>query len=93
MLFRSDQYSVVPFDVRTWPLEPTLPLAETAFKVAVPVTLSDDRFAPTSNVVEPLEEITFASVRLTANSPAAIYAVFDGSEVFGNNPDVDVLRC
>jgi hypothetical protein len=46
--------------------------------------------APISNVVDPLEETIFLSARLIANSPAAMYALFEEFVVFGKTPGLDV---
>jgi hypothetical protein len=48
------------------------------------------RFAPTSNVAEPLEDNSFLSVRLIANSPAAMYEVLATLLTFGSKPEVVV---
>jgi hypothetical protein len=48
------------------------------------------RFAPISNVAEPLEDNSFLSVRLIANSPAAMYEVLDELLTFGSKPVVVV---
>jgi hypothetical protein len=48
------------------------------------------RLAPISNVAEPLEDNSFLSVRLIANSPAAIYEVLDELLTFGSKPVVVV---
>lgn len=81
------QYREVPFENRAWPLEPNAPLAiivltaiavllSVVFTELLPIlivlTERDVRFAPTSKATVPLDENNFSSVRLTANSPAAI---------------------
>jgi hypothetical protein len=49
------------------------------------------KFAPTSNADVPSEEYSLPSVRLTANSPAAIYDEFAALVVLGVRPDTDDL--
>jgi hypothetical protein len=61
------------------------------FEINAELTLIDERFAPTSNVTDPLDDSIFKSVRFTANSPAAMYVLFAELVVLGRRPDTVVL--